>query len=83
MHNRCNVHCVALHCIVNHVILHCADVDLSINGGETWLPTTLEEESGQHPTRAWAWTFWSAEVPIPNTPVVLLQHYDAAWCHGM
>ena len=32
MHNRCNVHCVALHCIVNHVILHCADVDLSING---------------------------------------------------
>jgi len=44
-----------------------ARVDVSADGGETWVTATLEEGAAQHPSRAWAWTFWSAEVPVPAT----------------
>ena len=39
-------------------------VDVSADGGETWHTAELDEGSEQHPTRAWAWTFWSASVPV-------------------
>eukprot|EP00656_Telonema_subtile_P009952 TRINITY_DN14731_c0_g1_i6.p1 TRINITY_DN14731_c0_g1~~TRINITY_DN14731_c0_g1_i6.p1 ORF type:complete len:263 (-),score=57.28 TRINITY_DN14731_c0_g1_i6:64-852(-) len=39
-------------------------VDVSADGGVTWTSAELEEGSEQHPARAWAWTFWSASVPV-------------------
>lgn len=40
-------------------------VDVSADGGKTWTSATLKEGSEQPLTRAWAWTFWEAEVPLP------------------
>jgi hypothetical protein len=39
-------------------------VDVSADGGETWHTAELEQGSEQAPTRSWAWTFWSADVPV-------------------
>ena len=41
-------------------------VDLSIDGGVTWHEAELGEGAEQHPSQAWAWTFWSAELPLPS-----------------
>lgn len=38
---------------------------MSADGGETWTAATLREGSEQPLTRAWAWTFWEADVPLP------------------
>lgn len=40
-------------------------VDVSLDGGKTWIEAEAKEGKEQHPTRAWAWTFWEATVPIP------------------
>jgi len=41
-------------------------VDVSATNGETWVTANLKEGKEQPPGRAWAWTFWEAEVPIPR-----------------
>jgi len=40
-------------------------VDVSADGGATWQQAKLTEGADQPRGRAWAWTFWEAEVPIP------------------
>ena len=39
-------------------------VDVSADDGQTWTTATLCEGSEQPMHRAWAWTFWEAEVPL-------------------
>ena len=59
-----------------------ARVDVSADGGRSWQATDLEEGRDQHPGRAWAWTFWEAEVrlPPPGQPVELCcRATDAAY----
>jgi len=41
-------------------------VDVSADGGKTWTTAALGEGAEQPPTRAWAWTLWEAEVPVPD-----------------
>jgi len=59
-------------------------VDVSADGGKTWIPATLGQGSEQKTNKAWAWTFWSAEVPISDaarkagTMEVLCRATDAA-----
>jgi len=40
-------------------------VDVSADDGLTWHTATLGEGSDQPLSRAWAWTFWEAELPVP------------------
>jgi sulfite oxidase len=40
-------------------------VDLSADDGRTWHTATLKEGSEQKLSRAWAWTFYEAELPVP------------------
>jgi sulfite oxidase len=42
-------------------------VDVSLDDGRTWTTADLTEGRDQHPTRAWAWTFWEASVPVPES----------------
>ena len=44
-------------------------VDVSADGGNTWLVASLKEGVGQRRGRAWAWTTWEAEVPISAAAV--------------
>ncbi|CAK9051833.1 Sulfite oxidase, partial [Durusdinium trenchii] len=39
-------------------------VDVSIDGGKTWYPAELGRGKEQKANRAWAWTFWEAEVDL-------------------
>mmetsp|Transcript_16212 Transcript_16212/g.43676 ORF Transcript_16212/g.43676 Transcript_16212/m.43676 type:complete len:678 (+) Transcript_16212:69-2102(+) len=41
-------------------------VDVSIDEGKTWTTAELGEGSTQNPSRAWAWTFWEASIPVPD-----------------
>mmetsp|Transcript_24922 Transcript_24922/g.64295 ORF Transcript_24922/g.64295 Transcript_24922/m.64295 type:complete len:408 (-) Transcript_24922:121-1344(-) len=41
-------------------------VDVSADGGGTWTTATLKEGSEQKLSRAWAWTFWTATLPVPE-----------------
>eukprot|EP00931_Biecheleriopsis_adriatica_P052430 TRINITY_DN30497_c0_g1_i2.p1 TRINITY_DN30497_c0_g1~~TRINITY_DN30497_c0_g1_i2.p1 ORF type:complete len:650 (+),score=127.59 TRINITY_DN30497_c0_g1_i2:53-2002(+) len=41
-------------------------VDVSIDGGKTWVTADLLDGKDQNPTRAWAWTFWEASIPVPE-----------------
>jgi len=41
-------------------------VDVSGDGGATWVAAELTEGKEQDMSKAWAWTFWEAEVPIPK-----------------
>lgn len=41
-------------------------VDVSADGGKTWTTATLKEGAQQPLNRAWAWTFWEADVPLPE-----------------
>ena len=43
-------------------------VDVSGDNGATWHTATLAEGSEQPMDRAWAWTFWEAELPPPAPP---------------
>jgi sulfite oxidase len=40
-------------------------VDVSADGGATWTTARLAAGSEQPLDRAWAWTFWHADVPLP------------------
>mmetsp|Transcript_9783 Transcript_9783/g.22769 ORF Transcript_9783/g.22769 Transcript_9783/m.22769 type:complete len:590 (+) Transcript_9783:181-1950(+) len=40
-------------------------VEVSLDGGASWHLANLGEGSEQHLRRAWAWTFWSASLPVP------------------
>lgn len=44
-------------------------VDVSSDDGATWHTATLCEGSDQPEGRAWAWTFWEAELPIKDLGV--------------
>jgi sulfite oxidase len=41
-------------------------VDVSLDGGRTWVDAELFAGNEQNPRRAWAWTFWKAEVDVPE-----------------
>lgn len=41
-------------------------VDVSADGGNTWQDAMLTKGKEQSLNRAWAWTFWEAEVTVPN-----------------
>ena len=41
-------------------------MDVSADDGKTWHTATLGEGADQPRDRAWAWTFWEAEVPRPK-----------------
>lgn len=41
-------------------------VDVSADDGATWHTATLTEGADQPRDRAWAWTFWEAELPAPR-----------------
>jgi len=41
-------------------------VECSADDGRTWHTATLTEGSDQPRERAWAWTFWECEVPLPK-----------------
>ena len=41
-------------------------VDVSADGGETWHTAVLGEGSDQPLDRAWAWTFWTCDIPLPK-----------------
>lgn len=47
-------------------------VEVSADGGETWVDADLDEGADQPYGRAWAWTTWSADVPVPDGPVELV-----------
>lgn len=40
-------------------------VDVSADGGASWTTARLREGAEQPIDRAWAWTFWQADVPLP------------------
>ena len=44
-------------------------VDVSADGGKTWTTATLGKGSHQAMHKAWAWTLWTASVPLPKTTV--------------
>jgi len=44
-------------------------VDVSADDGATWHTATLGQGSEQPRHKAWAWTFWEAEVPLPAAAV--------------
>ena len=41
-------------------------VEVSADGGETWVPASLSQPTGQPLGRMWAWTLWSATLPLPK-----------------
>ena len=49
-------------------------------------PTRLNNSKDQNPSRAWAWTFWELEVPVPNDAVakgnmeICCRATDASYC---
>mmetsp|Transcript_6837 Transcript_6837/g.19846 ORF Transcript_6837/g.19846 Transcript_6837/m.19846 type:complete len:582 (-) Transcript_6837:255-2000(-) len=56
-------------------------VDVSADGGASWHKATLAEGSEQPPDRAWAWTFWEAEVPVAEAEgatTIICKATDAA-----
>ncbi|KAK9824449.1 hypothetical protein WJX72_010318 [[Myrmecia] bisecta] len=40
-------------------------VDVSADGGKTWTTAELQRAEQQQRHRAWGWTLWNAEVPVP------------------
>jgi len=43
-----------------------AIVEVSVDGGQTWHVAELKEGRDQPVNRAWAWTFWTIDVPISH-----------------
>lgn len=48
-------------------------VDVSIDGGESWIPARLKEGANQSPGRAWAWVLWEVEIHIPKDIVAAVK----------
>lgn len=42
-------------------------VDVSADGGRTWVEAELKDGQDQRRRRAWAWTLWEVTIPIPIT----------------
>merc|ERR1719498_936282 len=42
-------------------------VDVSLDEGATWHTAELKEGNNQEQYRAWAWTFWEASIPVPES----------------
>ena len=40
-------------------------VDVSLDGGKTWVEAELKDGKGQMRGKAWAWTLWEATIPLP------------------
>eukprot|EP00567_Pseudictyota_dubia_P011169 CAMPEP_0197436766 /NCGR_PEP_ID=MMETSP1175-20131217/4172_1 /TAXON_ID=1003142 /ORGANISM="Triceratium dubium, Strain CCMP147" /LENGTH=511 /DNA_ID=CAMNT_0042966145 /DNA_START=233 /DNA_END=1768 /DNA_ORIENTATION=+ len=38
-------------------------IDVTGDGGRTWTSADVKRGAGQRPGRAWAWVFWTADVP--------------------
>jgi sulfite oxidase len=51
-------------------------VDVSIDGGETWMEADLLEGSEQNKNTAWAWTLWKLDVEIPKVDNFFDDDYD-------
>ena len=43
-------------------------VEVSADGGATWTEASLDAGTDQPYGRAWAWTTWSCDLPIPAGP---------------
>ena len=41
-------------------------VDVSLDGGETWAPATLQKHPDVKPGRTWSWVLWEATLPVPE-----------------
>ena len=41
-------------------------VDVSADGGKTWVTAELQHPPSQTPYTSWAWTFWEAQVALPK-----------------
>jgi sulfite oxidase len=41
-------------------------VDVSADGGKTWIPAKLQQLPHTKPGRAWAWSLWEATIPLPQ-----------------
>jgi sulfite oxidase len=42
-------------------------VEVSIDNGQTWHQASLNEGNDQEPGKAWAWTFWKADIKIDQS----------------
>jgi len=42
-------------------------VDVSVDGGEHWTTAEITEGGDQKVHRSWAWVFWKATLPIPDS----------------
>lgn len=42
-------------------------VDVSSDGGKTWHVADMEQDSKQTVDKMWAWTVWTATVPLSTT----------------
>ena len=47
-------------------MMACGSRSCGAQGGKTWTTAALGEGAEQPPNRAWAWTLWEAEVPVPD-----------------
>eukprot|EP00049_Salpingoeca_infusionum_P013216 m.246811 g.246811 ORF g.246811 m.246811 type:complete len:623 (+) comp15387_c0_seq1:179-2047(+) len=45
-------------------------VDVSSDGGKTWTTADLLDGASQPENKAWAWTFWEADVPVPTEAIL-------------
>ena len=61
-------------------------VDVSTDGGSSWQTAQLGQGKEQNPFKAWAWTFWELDVPLPRGSVergsveLCCRATDASYC---
>ncbi|XP_050293036.1 sulfite oxidase-like [Anthonomus grandis grandis] len=53
-------------------------VDLTIDGGKTWHVACLDAQDSALPPRHWAWTLWSASIPVDKN----LEEVEV-WCKAV
>lgn len=41
-------------------------VDVTVDGGQTWHVANLDKQDEAMPPQHWAWTIWSAKLPVPK-----------------
>ncbi|XP_017781058.1 PREDICTED: probable sulfite oxidase, mitochondrial [Nicrophorus vespilloides] len=41
-------------------------VDVTADGGDTWHVATFDGQDSNDPPQHWAWTLWTAKIPIPD-----------------
>ena len=42
-------------------------VDVSADGGKTWVEAEVKSGQGQRRRRAWAWSLWQVDIPLPES----------------